>query len=80
MMSVPEFVCHNYRYFCSQSNLFQFNLLATHHRCCSRRVVESENCFHSEITVGVKNLDVGRLQIIVVVKRSRLVFVLSQSF
>ena len=45
-----------------------------------RSVAESENCFYSEVTVGVENLDIGRLQIIVVVKSSRLVFVLSQSF
>ena len=42
--------------------------------------VDSENCFYSEVTVCVENLDVGRLKIIVVVKSSRLVFVLSQGF
>ena len=41
---------------------------------------DSENCFYSEVTVCVENLDVGRLQIIVVVESSRLVFVVSQSF
>ena len=43
-------------------------------------IVDSENCFYSEVTVGVENLDVGRLQVIVVVKSSRLVFVVSQCF
>ena len=43
-------------------------------------IVDSENCFYSEVTGCVENLDVGRLQVIVVVKSSRLVFVLNQCF